>query len=383
MKYTDNKASRLHELHGSDFEIADGQEDITGWDVKDAQRNKIGKVDDLVFDKESLKVRYLILQVKKDKDLGLDEKRKVLIPIGTAELDKDDDEVILPNLTINQLHLMPDYDKDTLDRDLEAKTYKTVTGTTVVETGNDFYNNDIFNDRNLYRNRAHDRMKERDYERRENVEDRIDRNDRVEDRNDRNDRRDRDDRSDRFENRSDRNDRIENRNDRNDDRNDRSDRVEDRNDRNDDRNDRSDRVEDRNDRNDRIEDRNEGTTIPVIKEDFEVSKKEEETGGIRIRKRVVETPVEEKVNLREEHVKVERKNVDRPATDRDFDNLKDQDIEIREHSEVPVVNKEARVVEEIRVKKEVSDHEETVKDSVRKTKVDIDELDSDRDERKK
>jgi hypothetical protein len=373
MKYTDDKANRLHELHGSDFEIAKGQEDITGWDVKDAQRNKIGKVDDLVFDKESLKVRYLILHVKKDKDLDITENRKVLIPIGTAELDKDDDEVILPNLTINQLHSMPDYDKDMLDRDLERKTYNTVTGNTYVETGNDFYNNDIYNDRNLYRNRRYDRKKESNYDRRENIEDRDDITDRK-------------NRNDRDEDRSDRTDRTY-RNDRDEERSDRN-RMEDRRERHDhenrnDRSDRNDRYEDKVDRNDRIEDRNEDRIIPVIKEDFEVSKKEEETGGIRIRKRVVDKPVEEKVNLKEEHVKVERKNVDRPATDKDFDNLKDQDIEIHEHSEVPVVNKEARVVEEIRVKKEVTDHNETIKGSVRDTKVDVDELDKNRDERKK
>jgi stress response protein YsnF len=118
----------------------------------------------------------------------------------------------------------------------------------------------------------------------------------------------------------------------------------------------------------------------VIKENFEVGKRQEETGGIRIHKRVVDQPVEQKVNLREEHVKVDLKNVDRPATDADFDHSKDEDIEIREHSEVPVVNKEARVVEEIRVKKEVTERNETVKGSVRNTEVHVDELEPHHDE---
>jgi stress response protein YsnF len=88
---------------------------------------------------------------------------------------------------------------------------------------------------------------------------------------------------------------------------------------------------------------------------------------------VVEKPVEENINLREEHIKVDRKNVDRPATDSDF-NANDQDIEIREHAEVPVVSKEARVVEEIKITKEVTNRDEKVKDTIRKTQVDVDDL---------
>lgn len=373
MKYTDDMPDRLHELNGSNFEIAKGQEDIIGWDVKDTQRNKIGKVDDLIFDKESLKVRYIILHIKKNKDIGLDNNRKVLIPIGTAELDKDHDDVILPNMTLNQLQSLPDYKKDMLNRDMETKAYNTVTGGAAAAAGNDFYNHEVFNDRNLYKNRRENQAEiNRDREIRNDRD--VDRNNDV--RSDRDLNRDRDTRSDRDINRDLRSDRDRNneiQTDRTIDRDreinrDRADREID-----------SDRVRNRNYTNGKDTDmnrdnRNEETTIPVINENMEIGKKEEETGGIRIRKRVVDEPVEEKVNLREEHVKVERKNVDRPATDRDFDNSKDQDIEMREHKEVPVVNKEARVVEEVRVKKEVTSHDETVKGSVRKTKVDVDEL---------
>src|SRR6185437_3050013 len=132
----------------------------------------------------------------------------------------------------------------------------------------------------------------------------------------------------------------------------------------------AEQIEDRNIK----ENKNRETTIPVIEESLEVGKKVVERGGIRIRQRVVEKPVEENINLREEHVKVDRKNVDRPATDRDFDNANEQDIEIREHAEVPVVNKEARVVEEITVTKEVTNRNEKVKDTVRKTEVDVHDL---------
>ena len=51
-------------------------------------------------------------------------------------------------------------------------------------------------------------------------------------------------------------------------------------------------------------------------------------------------------------------------------------IEITEHSEVPVISKEARVVEEVSVNKNVTERNEKVKDSVRKTEVEIENLNS-------
>jgi hypothetical protein len=117
-----------------------------------------------------MKVRYIILQIQKDKDIGLDERRKVLIPIGTAELDKDDDDVILPNMTVSQLNTMPDYNKDMLNREMETKTFNTVTGGAAVATGNDFYNHEIFNDNNLYKNRRKNRAADTDYDRDKNYD---------------------------------------------------------------------------------------------------------------------------------------------------------------------------------------------------------------------
>ncbi|HUQ96428.1 MAG TPA: DUF2382 domain-containing protein, partial [Chitinophagaceae bacterium] len=72
-----------------------------------------------------------------------------------------------------------------------------------------------------------------------------------------------------------------------------------------------------------------------------------------------------------EKVDVERTPVDRAANEGD---LREDEIEIRERAEVPVVNKEARVVEEISLNKEVTEREETIRDTVRDTEVDIDKL---------
>lgn len=120
-------------------------------------------------------------------------------------------------------------------------------------------------------------------------------------------------------------------------------------------------------------------TIPVVEENLQVGKRAVETGGVRVRSRIIEKPVEETLRLREEHVVVDRRPVNRAATAADFDNFKEGDIEITERAEKAVVGKEARVVGEVAVGKTVEEREKTITDTVRKTEVDVDELDTDVD----
>lgn len=120
-------------------------------------------------------------------------------------------------------------------------------------------------------------------------------------------------------------------------------------------------------------------TIPVVEENLEVGKRTVETGGVRVRSRIVERPVEETLRLREEHVVVNRRPVDRAATDADFSNFKEGDIEITERAEQAVVGKEARVVGEVAIGKTVEEHDKTITDTVRKTEVDVEKLDADTD----
>jgi uncharacterized protein (TIGR02271 family) len=115
--------------------------------------------------------------------------------------------------------------------------------------------------------------------------------------------------------------------------------------------------------------------IPVIEEELNVGKKVVQTGGVRIRSRIVEKPVEETIRLREERVNVERNKVNRPASDDDFNNLEDT-IEVKEHAEIPVVNKDARVVEEVGVNKSVNERKETIRDNVRRQDVEVEDLSS-------
>lgn len=115
------------------------------------------------------------------------------------------------------------------------------------------------------------------------------------------------------------------------------------------------------------------TRIPVVEEDLQVGKRTVERGGVRVYTRIVEQPVEEQVRLREEHARVERRPVDRPVTDADMAALREGTIEVRETVEEPVVQKVARVREEIEVGKDVEERTETVRDTVRHTEVQVDE----------
>jgi uncharacterized protein (TIGR02271 family) len=120
------------------------------------------------------------------------------------------------------------------------------------------------------------------------------------------------------------------------------------------------------------------TTIQRIEENLEVGKRQVERGGVRVRSRIVERPVEETVRLRQERVHVERQPVDRPVTAADENLFREGEIELTERSEVPVVNKQARVVEEVKISKEVNEREETIRDTVRNTEIDIENIEGDR-----
>lgn len=118
-------------------------------------------------------------------------------------------------------------------------------------------------------------------------------------------------------------------------------------------------------------------TIPVIEEQIQVGKREVETGGARIRSRIIEKPVEESIRLREEHVVVDRHAVNRAVTDADLSSFKEGDISITERAEVAVVGKETRVVEEVVIGKNVTERQETIRDTVKRTDVEVEEINTD------
>jgi len=118
----------------------------------------------------------------------------------------------------------------------------------------------------------------------------------------------------------------------------------------------------------------EGGSIPVIEEEIQVGKRAVRRGGVRVYSRVVDQPVEETVELREERVKVDRRPVDRPVGSGELSGLRDQSIEVTETTEEPVVQKRARVREEVVVGKETNRRTEKVRDTVRRTEVEVERM---------
>jgi uncharacterized protein (TIGR02271 family) len=114
--------------------------------------------------------------------------------------------------------------------------------------------------------------------------------------------------------------------------------------------------------------------IPVIEEELKVGKRTVLRGGVRVYSRVREQPVEETVNLQEERVRVDRQPVNRPVKESDLRTGRDEVVEVQEYAEEPVVSKDARVVEEVRINKEASQRQQTVKDTVRRTEVNVENL---------
>lgn len=321
------KYDHLQELGGSNYEIVDGEPNIKGWKVRNHEGRKIGKVDELLFDPVSQKVRYLVVDLDAS-ELGLEDDRKVLVPIGVASIhdkkkydndveDRDDDDngdkvrlagddvldspyqnsrfnphnerhLVSVPVDINQLRTLPAYKKHYVSPEVESavmRVFQGVDNTAPYTYDSDFYKHEHFNEDRFYQSP------------------------------------------------------IEGANVR-------------------------------------------GTEkIPVIEESLEIGKEAVETGRARIRTRIIEKPVEGKLDVREEHVNVERTPVNRPVSSDDTNLFKEGEIEIREFAEVPVVKKEARVVEEVSLNKEVKEKEETIRETLRSTEVDTERINRDKKKR--
>jgi len=115
---TDNY--NLQELSESDYEIVEDQPEIFGWDVKDTHRNKVGEVYELLFNPDTRKVRYIVVDMESN-DAELEEGR-VLVPIEIADFDLENDEVKLPGVSITNLLALPLYEHGrTIDKETDEE----------------------------------------------------------------------------------------------------------------------------------------------------------------------------------------------------------------------------------------------------------------------
>lgn len=115
--------------------------------------------------------------------------------------------------------------------------------------------------------------------------------------------------------------------------------------------------------------------IPIVEEQVNIGKRSVERGGIRVRSYVVETPVEEQVRLRDETVTVERRpgGMVGGSSEVPADAFRERTIEVTETDEEAVVSKTAHVRETVVVRKDVEERAQSVRDTVRRTEVEIED----------
>jgi stress response protein YsnF len=120
-------------------------------------------------------------------------------------------------------------------------------------------------------------------------------------------------------------------------------------------------------------------SFDVIEEEVRIGKREVGAGGVRVRTFVSERPITQDVTLREERVAVSRERADEPvapeATDTTFT---EQEYVVTATTEQPVVQKEARVVERVKVEKEAETRTETIEETERRRDVAVEPLEPDR-----
>jgi len=88
----------------------------------------------------------------------------------------------------------------------------------------------------------------------------------------------------------------------------------------------------------------------------------------RVRRVVVETPVQQDVTLHTETVMVERR---KPLSSSGENLLTEVTVELSDFNEVPVVTKDVRVVEEVLLRREVTARTETIRDTVKRDTIEV------------
>ena len=113
--------------------------------------------------------------------------------------------------------------------------------------------------------------------------------------------------------------------------------------------------------------------LPLAEEQLNVGKRMVEAGHTRVRRYMVEKPVETNITLHEEHAEVLRHAISDPGYVKDID-WSDKTIDVTETVEEAVVNKTARITEEVVIRKQGSDRTQTVHDTVRRQQVDVEQV---------
>jgi hypothetical protein len=151
---THYRLARLEDLDG--YQVADGEPDPRGWDVRAADGKTVGRVDSLIADTGAMKVRYLDVALDRDA-FNLSDDRHVLIPIGGATLAEREDVVGLPSLESRRVAQLPPYRHTEISREDEYRLMEQFDSRYTVAPYADFYSHQHFSDRGFFGTRRQTR----------------------------------------------------------------------------------------------------------------------------------------------------------------------------------------------------------------------------------
>lgn len=115
-----DESYQLHRLSNlKDYQVSKEDPDVRGWYVVGSDRYRLGRISDLILTPELRRVRYLEIKLEAD-ILANKNSHRILVPIGKARIDQDDDIVIVDSLDINKVRFYPVYSGDPITRDYES-----------------------------------------------------------------------------------------------------------------------------------------------------------------------------------------------------------------------------------------------------------------------
>lgn len=115
--------------------------------------------------------------------------------------------------------------------------------------------------------------------------------------------------------------------------------------------------------------------LQLAEEQLQIGKKNVETGRTRVRRFTTEQDVSQEVTLHEEHAEVLRTALTQPAALEEID-WADRELEVVETREQALVNKTARLVEEVALRTKGADHLETIHEKLRRQQAEVEQLDA-------
>lgn len=144
MTNADYKHTRLEELGAQDISAIDSEYDLRNFKVLDGHEKKIGRVIELLYDIQSKKLRYLVIELQSE---NIDENlRQILAPIGMVEEHTDENYLFIPALNSELINALPDYEAGHVNPGVENMVRLAYAGEDLLADGAGLTGNTVLDD---------------------------------------------------------------------------------------------------------------------------------------------------------------------------------------------------------------------------------------------